>query len=379
VNARIGCLGGGQLGRMLALAGYPLGLSFTFLDPAADAAAGQVGELLVGPYSDPGCLEELGARSDLVTFEFESVPDGSARSLAAVSAVFPPPRALAVAQDRLLEKQLFLELGIATAAYIPVDGPDDLERARRWLHRPARLKSRRLGYDGHGQASVRTEEELESGWREVGGVPCLLEEEVAFERELSIIGVRSRSGEVAFYPLAENHHQASVLRLSLAPAPQVGAKLQAEAREICLGIMERLDYCGVLAVELFQLGSGLMANEIAPRVHNSGHWTQDGAITSQFENHLRAGLGWPLGDTAASGPTAMVNILSTMPEPASVLAIPGVHLHLYGKSARPLRKLGHVNVGGADPSSVSDSVLRVGRALGAPLPSPRFGASFWPE
>ena len=378
MTLRVGCLGGGQLGRMLALAGYPLGLSFTFLDPAADASAGQVGELLVGPYSDPGCLRELGLRSELVTFEFESVPDSSAETLAAATAVFPPPRALAVAQDRLLEKQLFTELGIPTAAYIPVDGGADLERARRWLRRPARLKSRRLGYDGHGQAPVRTPEELDQAWREVGEVECLLEEEIHFDRELSIIGVRSRSGEVAFYPLTENHHQASVLRLSLAPAPQAGGGLQEGAREICQGIMEKLDYCGVLAVELFQLGSRLLANEIAPRVHNSGHWTQDGAVTSQFENHLRAGLGWPLGDTAAGGPTAMVNILSTIPEPASVLAIPGAHLHLYGKAARPLRKLGHVNVGGADPRSVTDAVLRVGRVLSTPLPSPRFGASYWP-
>ncbi|MHB1577049.1 MAG: 5-(carboxyamino)imidazole ribonucleotide synthase [Candidatus Dormibacteria bacterium] len=375
---RIGCLGGGQLGRMLALAGYPLGLTFTFLDPAADAAAGEVGELLVGPYSDPGCLRRLGLSSDLVTFEFESVPDSSAQTLAAATAVFPPPQALAVAQDRLLEKRLFTELGIACANYTTVNGPEELEAAARWLSRPARLKSRRLGYDGHGQAPVAAESELKQSWRDLDEVPCILEEEVSFERELSIIGVRSRSGEVAFYPLTENHHQASVLRLSLAPAPQAGPGLEAEAQEICRGIMEKLDYCGVLAVELFQVGSRLLANEIAPRVHNSGHWTQDGALTSQFENHLRAGLGWPLGDTVARGHSAMVNILSTMPEPTSLLAIPGVHLHLYGKAARPLRKLGHVNVSGPDPHLVTDSVSRVGRTLRERLPPPRFEGSFWP-
>lgn len=375
---RVGCLGGGQLGRMLALAGYPLGLRFTFLDPAADAAAGQVGELLVGPYTDPGRLRELGRTANLVTFEFESVPDTAAQALAATTTVFPPPLALAVAQDRLLEKQLFSELGIPSSAYTRVDTPGDLGPAADWLRRPARLKSRRLGYDGHGQAEVAAPELLEDSWRSLGEVPCILEEEVQFERELSVVGARSRSGEVAFYPLTENHHQLSVLRLSLAPAPDAAPGLQAQAEEICLAIMEKLDYCGVLAVELFQRGPQLLANEIAPRVHNSGHWTQDGALISQFENHLRAGLGWPLGKTTARGFAAMVNILSELPEPAAVLAVPGAHLHLYGKAPRPLRKLGHVNVSGPDPHQVSATVEQLDRVLGASLPPPRFGPSYWP-
>ncbi len=364
---------------MLALAGYPLGLSFAFLDPAHDAAAGQVGELVTGSYCDHARLAELADRSDLITFEFESVPDSSAAALASRTEVFPPPKALAVAQDRLLEKRLFQELGIPAAAYAEVGGPEDFQPAWASLGRPARLKSRRLGYDGHGQAVVAAAEQLEGAWLEVGRVPCILEEEVPFERELSIIGVRSGSGEIGFYPLAENHHQAAVLRLSLAPAPEVSGRLEQDARGISQAIMEKLDYRGVLAVELFQVGASLLANEIAPRVHNSGHWTQDAAVTSQFENHLRAGLGWPLGNSESTGPCAMVNLLSTIPDQSRLLAIPGARLHLYGKAPRPLRKLGHVNVASPDPGAVTASVERVGAVLGVDLPKPRFKGSYWPR
>ncbi len=378
MGSRIGCLGGGQLGRMMALEGYPLGLSFTFLDPAPDSCAGQVGGRLIGPYTDPAMLAELGARSDLVTFEFESVPQEAAARLASSTEVFPGPRALAVAQDRLLEKRIFADLGIPTAEHARVDGPEDFDAAWAKVGHPARLKSRRLGYDGHGQSQVASRQDMERAFSAVGGVPSILEREVAFERELSIISVRSRTGAVAFYPLTENHHEDSVLRLSLAPAPGLTSRLQAEAEQLSLAVMDELEYCGVLAVELFQVGDRLVANEMAPRVHNSGHWTLDGDVVSQFQNHLRAGLGWPLGATGTVRPHAMVNVLSAAPERERLLGVPLARVHLYGKQPRALRKLGHVNLSGGSPAEVSAAVLETGAILQASLPEPRHSGSYWP-
>lgn len=375
---RVGCLGGGQLGRMLALAGYPLGLRFTFLDPGEDSSAGQVAQQLVGDYDDPLLLQRLGETSDLVTFEFESVPEASATLLEARGPVFPPPIALRVGQDRVLEKQLFARLGIASASYAVVGGAEDLPGAWTAVASASRLKSRRLGYDGHGQFRVTEPRELERGWAEIGGVAAILEQEVPFDRELSIIGVRSGEGDTTFYPLTENHHLDAVLRCSLAPAPD-SAGLQGQAELICARLMDALDYRGVLAVELFQVGEELLANEIAPRVHNSGHWTQDGAVTSQFESHLRAGLGWPMGSTQALGKSVMINVLGRLPDPAGLLAIPGVHLHLYGKAERPGRKLGHLNVVGDDGSQVTSSALEAASFMGVKLPTPRYGDSFWPN
>lgn len=376
---RVGCLGGGQLGRMLALAGYPMGLSFTFLEPAPGSSAGQVGEQLVGAYDDPELLTRLGVGSDLVTFEFESVPEQSARAILAECPVFPSPEALLTGQDRLLEKRLFERLGVPAAEFAQIDGLDDLAAAINRLGLPARLKTRRLGYDGHGQARVTEHGEAEGAWAKLGGQPAILEREVDFDRELSILGVRSSEGELAFYPLTENHHQDSILRLSLAPAPGADSELQSRAEALCRLILEELSYEGVLAVELFQVGGQLLANEIAPRVHNSGHWTMDGATTSQFENHLRAGLGWKLGSTQARGHSAMVNLLGEVPDSASVLTVPGAHLHLYGKSPRPGRKLGHVNLTGEDPEKVTAAALELAGVVGCELPPPPGGASYWPR
>ena len=378
MGARIGCLGGGQLGRMLALAGYPMGVVFTCLEPQPNSSAGQVARQLVGDYEDSALLMELSAQSDLVTFEFESVPEESARALLARCPVFPPPGALRVGQDRLEEKLLFGRLGIPAAEFATVDSADDLGSALARVGAKARLKARRLSYDGHGQAEVGSGESARAVFSELGEVPCILEREVAFSRELAIIGVRSQAGETAFYPLVENHHQNSVLRLSLAPAPGALADLQAQAEGICRAILDDLAYQGVLAVELFQVGDRLLANEIAPRVHNSGHWTLDGAVTSQFENHLRAGLGWPLGSTRAQGLSAMINLLGKLPDPALVLGVEGAHLHLYGKSPRPGRKLGHVNITGPDPERVTASTMELGRRLGIDLPQPLHGDSYWP-
>jgi 5-(carboxyamino)imidazole ribonucleotide synthase len=378
VPQQIGCLGGGQLGRMLALAGAPLGLEFTFLEPAEGASAAQVGRQLVGAYDDPRLLAQLAADSDLVTFEFESVPESSAALLSQSCPVFPPPRALAVGQDRLLEKRMFQSLEIPTATYAEVGSNSDLVAALDQVPVPARLKSRRLGYDGHGQALVLESGELEGAWVELGRAPAILEQVVPFERELSALSVRARGGEVASYPLVENHHEAGILRLTLAPAPGLTPELESQAAALSAALLDQFEYVGLLAVELFQVEGRLLANEIAPRVHNSGHWTMDGAHCSQFENHLRAGLGWPLGGTSSSGYTAMLNILSVEPDPAEVLSLPDAHLHLYDKEPRPGRKLGHVNISGPDPIQVTTQLQALARALSVALPDPAQPDSYWP-
>jgi 5-(carboxyamino)imidazole ribonucleotide synthase len=361
---------------MLALAGLPLGLRFTFLEPQADAAAADVGRQLLGEYDDPGLLLQLGAQSDLVTFEFESVPEASAALLAESGRVFPPPRALAVGQDRLLEKQLFQGLGIETASYREVGSRAELAAAAE-VGLPALLKTRRLGYDGHGQRLVEDHSQLEAAWQELGQVPSILERLVPFDRELSILCVRAADGETAAYPLVENHHQEGILRLTLAPAPLLTPELEQAAATLGARILEELEYVGVLAVELFQVEDRLLANEIAPRVHNSGHWTMDGAACSQFENHLRAGLGWPLGGTANRGYSAMINLLGEEPDPSELLTLPSAHLHLYGKEPRPGRKLGHLNIVGEDPGQVTAQLQAVASVLRMELPQPGYIDSLW--
>jgi 5-(carboxyamino)imidazole ribonucleotide synthase len=335
VTALVGCIGGGQLGRMLALAGAPLGVRMRFLDPAADACAGDMGELVVGAYDDPAGLERLAAGADAVTYEFENVPVDAARSVGAV----PGSRALELGQDRLVEKELFRRLGIDTAPFGSLADAGI----------PALVKSRRLGYDGKGQRRVESDEAL--------AADELAEGVVAFERELSIVAVRGHDGDTGFYPLAENEHRGGILALSRAPAADAP---QAEAEEIATKLLDELGYVGVLAVELFDVGGKLLANELAPRVHNTGHWTIDGAETSQFENHLRAILGLPLGSTAARGAGVMVNLVGALPPLERLLAVPGAHVHLYGKEPRAGRKLGHVTLVDASEDAVAEVV-----ALGA--------------
>jgi 5-(carboxyamino)imidazole ribonucleotide synthase len=339
---RIGVLGGGQLGRMLALAGYPLGLTFRFLDPSPEACAGQVGELLVGSFQDNGLLERFAQGLDLVTYEFENVPVAAARFLEGLLPVYPPPKALEVAQDRLLEKTFFRGLGVPTPPFHPVDRLPDLEEGLRHVGLPALLKTRRGGYDGKGQALVRSWGEAEGAFRALGGSGLILESFVAFDREVSLLAARSATGEVAFYPLVENRHQGGILRLSLAPGATQA--LQAKAEAYARRAFEALGYVGVLALEFFQVGEELLFNEMAPRVHNSGHWTIEGAETSQFQNHLRALLGLPLGSTAPRGHSAMVNLIGLRPDFQEVLKVPGAHLHWYGKAVRPGRKVGHITL-----------------------------------
>lgn len=343
----IGILGGGQLGYMLALAGYPLGLHFRFLDPSPEAPVGRIAARVTVPFDDRKALEKFASGLELVTYEFENVPVESARFLEKFVPVLPPPVALEAAQDRLVEKQLFQKLGIPTTEFVAPKIGEDLEPLLRKLGYPVIIKTRRLGYDGKGQWILRNADGLAMAKEELPKVPLILEKFVPFTRELSVLAARSRSGEIAIYPLVENHHRDGILRLSIAPAPHVEDDVQKAAEDAARRVLEELKYVGVLAIELFEHDGKIIANEMAPRVHNSGHWTIEGAVTSQFENHLRAVTGLPLGSTSAIGYSAMLNLIGELPETRDVLQVPNAHLHLYGKSPRPGRKLGHVTVRGS--------------------------------
>lgn len=340
----LGIVGGGQLGRMLALAGIPLGFRFRFLDPSPDAPARALGESVTAPWDDEDALDRFARGLSAVTYEFENVPVEAARRLARTLPVHPAPPALEMAQDRLAEKEGFRSLGIRTAPFRPVDSPEGLREAVEEVGLPAVLKTRRFGYDGKGQEVLESEGDLAPAWERLGRRPLILEGFIPFRRELSVLAVRGRDGTTACYPLVENVHRDGILHLSRSPVKGLAPGRQAEAREVAGLVLEKLGYVGVLAVELFDTDQGLLANEMAPRVHNSGHWTQNGAVTSQFENHVRAVAGLPLGSAESLGCSAMVNLLGTVPDPAPLLGLPGVHLHLYDKAPRPGRKLGHVNV-----------------------------------
>lgn len=339
---RVGILGAGQLGRMIALAGYPLGIDCIFLGGGQDSPAGQVSRILPGELDDNAQLDALAAQSDVVTFEFENVPVDALQRAGAGAPVHPSVDALAAGQDRLEEKRLLRGAGIPTAPYVAVSEAADLSRAEAELGWPQVLKARRMGYDGKSQRIVHSTAELEAAWSELNRVPSIAEGWVRFEREVSLIGVRGAGGQTAFYPLSENVHTQGILSTTVAPYED--PDLQRTAEVWLTALMNRFDYRGVLTVEFFHTDAGLIANEIAPRVHNSGHWTIEGAETSQFENHLRGVLGLPLGSTATRGHAAMLNLIARMPDPTAVLAIPGAHLHDYGKQPRPGRKLGHCTI-----------------------------------
>ncbi|TVQ33691.1 MAG: 5-(carboxyamino)imidazole ribonucleotide synthase [Phycisphaeraceae bacterium] len=355
----VGVLGAGQLGRMLAIAGRKLDLQFRFLDASPDAPAAEFGEMVVGAFDDPQALDRFSDGVDVVTYEFENVPVASARRLAEMVRVLPPPASLAAAQDRLEEKRLFTSLGVPTAPFEAVYDEVSLRSAAERVGLPAVLKTRRLGYDGKGQRVVREMSDLDAAWRTIGERPAILEGFVRFDRELSVIAVRGRRGEMAFYPLIENVHRDGVLRRSHAPAPDVVEGLQKDAEGHARRLCEELGHVGVLTLELFERGGALLANEMAPRVHNSGHWTIEGAATSQFENHLRAILGMELGATSTEGACVMLNLLGWVPERGvfeGMPGAPGVTLHDYGKKPAPMRKVGHVTVCGADREMVEARV-----------------------
>ena len=346
---KIGVLGAGQLARMIALAGYPLGLDFIFLDPAADACANSLGEHLHGAYDDPELLAELAERADVVTYEFENVPADVAEFLTTHTQVYPPAKALAVAQDRLIEKNFFRQLGIPTAEYIAVDSLSELQHAMVNIGYPAILKSRTQGYDGKGQSVLKSEQDLVAAWQLLDGVPAIVEAFVPFTREVSIIAVRNASGQMVFYPLSENYHRGGILRVAEC---KIDDPLQQLAEKYVTDLLIELDYVGVLALELFAIDEQLIANEFAPRVHNSGHWTIEGAETSQFENHLRAILDWTLGSTKAIGKSAMINFIGGIPDSKELLTISNSHLHLYNKAPRKGRKVAHVTARTSDQENL---------------------------
>lgn len=351
---KVGILGGGQLARMLCLAGLPLGLEFRILDPAPDACAAPVAAHIMAAYDDIEGLTRFADGLDVVTYEFENVPEGTAAWLNARVPVYPPPVALQKSQDRLIEKTFLQSLGVPTAPFAAVSSRGEFNEAVAHLGLPAVLKTRRMGYDGKGQYVLRASEDITQAGDALPGRELILEGFVPFERELSLLAVRGKTGDIRFYPLVENQHQDGILHISKAPAPDLTPALQQQAERYARLVLESVDYVGVLTIEFFQVGARLTANETAPRVHNSGHWTIEGAQTSQFENHLRAVCGLPLGATDALGTSAMQNFIGELPDTNTILALPGAHLHLYGKHPRPGRKLGHVtyrNLPLPDPTS----------------------------
>jgi len=363
----VGILGGGQLARMLALSGAPLGLRFLVMDTSDDACAGQFAPLLVGDYRDEAALAEFAGKVDVATFDFENVPAESAHWLDERVPVFPNPAALALTQDRLAEKTLFRELDIPVPDFADVATRAQLDDAVARIGTPCILKTRRLGYDGKGQFRIKSPADVKAAWDALGAqassVGLILEGFVAFQRELSVVAVRGRDGEFRAWPLTENWHVDGVLSASLAPA-RVDASLHATALSHARAIAERLGYVGVFALELFCRDGELLANELAPRVHNSGHWTIEGSETSQFQNHLRAVLGLPLGDTAVRGVVSMLNWIGEMPDAAAVLSTAGGHWHDYGKASRDGRKVGHATLRADEAEALAQRLAEVGEALG---------------
>jgi 5-(carboxyamino)imidazole ribonucleotide synthase len=340
----IGILGGGQLARMLSVAAGRLGYRTHVFDPdpAAPAAHLAAGHTVAG-YDDAEALRAFAARVGVVTYEFENVPAGAARLLDGLCPLRPGPRALEIAQDRLTEKAFLAEAGLPPAPHLPVESAADLEAALRALGRPAILKSRRMGYDGKGQARIGPGEDAAAAWAAIGEVPAVLEAFVPFEREISVIVARGLGGEIATYPPGENTHDGGILRRTRVPAT-VSPALAEEARAMAARLAEALGYVGTLGLELFVTGEGLLANEFAPRVHNSGHWTQDACTHCQFEQHIRAIAGWPLGPTAPHSAAEMENLIGHDLDRLPALAREGASIHLYGKAeVRAGRKMGHVN------------------------------------
>jgi len=367
MTTTVGILGGGQLARMLALAGAPLGLRFLVLDNTADACAAQFAPQLLADYRDQAALADFARRVDVATFDFENVPAESAQWLAERIRVFPSPRALGIAQDRLAEKSMFRDLGIGVPQFADVPTRAALDEAIARVGMPCILKTRRLGYDGKGQFRLRDEGDADAAWAALGQqaatVGLILEAFVPFQREVSVVAVRGRDGEFRTWPLTENWHEAGILSASLAPA-RADAALAAQAIEHARRVANALDYVGVFALELFVRDGELLANERAPRVHNSGHWTIEGAETSQFENHLRAVLGLPLGSTAMVGHACMLNWIGSLPDANAVLADANGHWHDYGKSPREGRKVGHATLRADSAEALALALERVGKALG---------------
>jgi 5-(carboxyamino)imidazole ribonucleotide synthase len=351
---RIGIIGAGQLGQMLGFAARDLGIECRFVDPSENPPAAACGTVIRAPFDDPAALADLASSCDIVTYEFENVPVDALRAINADVPVYPPADALRHAQDRLDEKQLFVRLDIPLPGFHAVDTRGDLDAAADRLGLPMVIKTRRLGYDGKGQFVVRDRGDLDTAWSRLGTVALIAEQWVDFDYEVSCIGVRNVDGDIAIYPLSRNVHRDGILSTSCSPvdAPRLAGKAEDYVRRL----LNHLDYVGTVALELFVHGDELLANEFAPRVHNSGHWSIEGSATSQFENHLRAITNAPLGSTASRGHAGMVNLIGEIPDAARALEH-GV-LHDYGKAPRPGRKLGHVTVT-AETARERDALLDI--------------------
>lgn len=357
---RIGVLGGGQLGRMLGQMGIALGADFRFWDPSSAAPAASVGELICGQYDDEAAFAQFARELDVVTYEFENIPISILNRLISVTTVLerdrppleirPGRRALLVSQDRADEKRFFAEAGVATGEWMQADSLEEIHSALE-IFGESIVKTRRFGYDGKGQHRIASSEDCVSAWESLGNNRLVVEKVVNFDRELSLIGVRGVHGETRMWPLVENVHKEGILHRTTAPAPALDESMQACAEVMLTAVMEALNYIGVLTIEFFQVGDKLLANEMAPRVHNSGHWTIEGAVTCQFENHIRAISGLPLGSTVPRCPSVMLNCIGSMPPADQVLRVEGVHLHDYGKSPRIGRKVGHITVCDEPPGS----------------------------
>ena len=363
----LGILGGGQLAKMMVLAGVPLGVKFRIVDEVADACAGQVAPLSAVGWNVIDKLGPFAEEVDAATFDFENVPAATAKWLATRTRVAPNALSLATAQDRILEKNLFRACGLPTTEFEGVASRAGLDAALAKIGAPAILKTRREGYDGKGQFRIRTLADADAAWAALGAQApsrgLILEGFVAFDFEASVIAARAAGGEFRAWPVTRNWHVDGILNASLAPAVR-GEAIHQAAFAHARAIAERLDYVGVFALELFVQNGQLMGNEMAPRVHNSGHWTIEGAVTSQFENHVRAVLGMPLGDTSARYPACMLNWIGELPDRDRMLAVPGTHWHDYGKAPRPGRKVGHATVCAPDAVTLATRLEQVGRALG---------------
>lgn len=341
---RIGILGAGQLGRMLALAGAPLGHSFVFFDQSPGEATNGLGRTIVGSFTDEKALAGFAAECDVITYEFENVPCQTARFLASKLPVYPPPRALEVSQDRVVEKEFLQSLGIPTPRFASASSEAELVTACQTIGTPCIVKTRRFGYDGKGQARMADLSASGAVWKALGGSPLIVEEMIPFSRELSVITVRDTAGAIATYPLAYNEHVDGILHRTELPAPNLHPTLQAQADDIAAKIVTALNYVGVLTVELFDVNGTLIVNEMAPRVHNSGHITIDSTHTSQFENHIRAISQLPLGSVVPKERGVMLNLVGGIPSSEALSTLQFAKVHLYGKSPRTGRKVGHINL-----------------------------------
>ncbi|MCW8962660.1 MAG: 5-(carboxyamino)imidazole ribonucleotide synthase [Gammaproteobacteria bacterium] len=358
---KVGMLGGGQLSLMLAEAARPLDIEVVFIDPAADACAATAATQIQADYDDPAALDQLARQVDVVTYEFENVPSEAVRILSEDLDVFPAANALATAQDRLFEKNQLVALDIPVPEFRSIDSLHDLRQAVMQLGMPTVLKTRRFGYDGKGQAVIRSEQDIESAWQSIVEAPAILEAFMPFDREVSIIAVRDRQGNHQTYPLSENIHKNGILDQSYSRAEDPAFE---QAEKYISKLMDELEYVGVLALELFQVGDKLYANEFAPRVHNSGHWTIEGTICSQFENHMRAVAGLLLGEVKLTGSSLMLNCIGEMPDVRNIKDLPGVAIHDYGKAAREGRKVGHITLTAESDMALGELVGKVQRELG---------------